>query len=138
MSPKCKQAQRKNDILGMSYGKANGILRKSIMFDMAKALARDVCYRCGENIFKIEDFSIEHKTGWQSSENPKEYFFDLHNIAFSHYLCNVKAASKPTKLNSDEARRISDLNSQIKTQKNRLASRKAWRQRRRESGLSYT
>ncbi len=42
----------------------------------------------------MSEFSIEHKIPWQSAEDPKESFFDLDNIAFSHLKCNIKAASK--------------------------------------------
>ena len=79
----------KSEQLGMSLGKANARLRKKILFDLVKKCNLDFCYRCNEKIEKIEDLSIEHKIHWLHSENPKELFFDLGNIAFSHLKCNV-------------------------------------------------
>jgi hypothetical protein len=43
------------------------------------------------------DFTIEHKEPWMQAENPIVAFFSEANIAFSHWLCNIKAASHPTK-----------------------------------------
>lgn len=34
---------------------------------------------------------IEHKIPWLDSDKPKELFFDLENIGFSHLSCNIKA-----------------------------------------------
>jgi hypothetical protein len=46
-----------------------------------------------------KELSIEHKIPWLDSEDPKDLFFNLNNIAFSHLTCNVKAArqTKETK-----------------------------------------
>ncbi len=79
----------KNKLLGMSHGTAVHQLRKMIMFQMIQELGKDTCYRCGEKIENIDDLSIEHKIAWQSAKNPKETFFDLGNIAFSHLHCNI-------------------------------------------------
>ena len=49
----------------------------------------DKCHRCGEPIETIKQFSIEHTENWLNSENPKELFFDVEKIAFSHLTCNV-------------------------------------------------
>jgi hypothetical protein len=84
---------KKDRLLGIPHGTANGQLRKMLVFDMAKRLGLLDCYRCKEPILKIRDFSIEHKIPWQSSEEPKVAFFDLENIAFSHLSCNSGAGS---------------------------------------------
>jgi hypothetical protein len=84
----------KNDLLGMPHGTASHQLRKKIMFNMAQRLGEDICFRCGKKIENIDYFSVEHKIPWQSAENPKETFFDLTNITFSHLNCNCGAGEK--------------------------------------------
>jgi len=86
--------EKKNRLLGMPYGTATSKLRKIIMFAMAKQLHVDNCYRCGNQIETLEEFSIEHIKSWQGAENPKEAFFDIANISFSHLHCNVAAGLK--------------------------------------------
>ena len=86
--------RRKNELLGMSHGTAVHRLRKSIMFQMAKRLGDDICFRCGEKIEDLNDLSVDHKRSWQSAKDPREAFFDLKNIAFSHLHCNVSAAER--------------------------------------------
>lgn len=83
---------RKKEALGMDPSTAQGVLKKSIMFDLAKRLGLTTCYQCKEEIENVEDFSIEHRTPWLNSPNPKELFFNLDNIAFSHLSCNCAAA----------------------------------------------
>lgn len=79
--------KRKSDFLGMSYGKANQILRKRILFRLVQETGKDVCYRCGTRIDNIEDLSIEHKRDWLHVSS--DLFWDLDNIAFSHiHRCN--------------------------------------------------
>jgi hypothetical protein len=89
--------QKKSEQLGMSFGKASHILRKSIIFNLAKKCGMSNCYQCGEEINDINNFSIEHKEPWLDSENPEELFFDINNIAFSHHSCNISAARRPDK-----------------------------------------
>ncbi len=84
----------KNIALNMPYGTASSILRKSLLFDFSKKLSLDVCFQCNEKILTLREFSIEHKIPWLRAENPKESFFDLNNIAFSHLSCNAKAGRK--------------------------------------------
>ena len=83
-----KSNDKKAAQLGMSIGMATHKLRKAIMFDLVKKAGIDRCYRCGEQILDIDNFSIEHKERWLDSENPQKLFFDLNNIAFSHLGCN--------------------------------------------------
>ena len=80
---------KKSELLGVPFGTASGRLRKLILFDFVQLLSLDSCYKCNETIKFIEDLSIEHIEPWQSSDDPKESFFDLGNIAFSHLSCNV-------------------------------------------------
>lgn len=81
----------------MAHGTASGRLRKMIMFELLHETGNLLCFQCGEKIEKIEELSIEHKIPWLDSENPKELFFDLDNIAFSHLSCNTGAARRPLK-----------------------------------------
>lgn len=81
--------KNKQDQLGMSPGKANNILKKSVLFFLVKKLGLDTCFHCSKKIEDIQEFSLEHKTPWQDSENPTELFFSLDNISFSHLRCNI-------------------------------------------------
>ena len=83
---------KKSFQLGMPHGTATNKLRKLIIFSLIKQLGFDVCYQCGQKIEDISQLSIEHIVPYLDSENPKELFFDLNNIAFSHLSCNVKAS----------------------------------------------
>lgn len=89
--------EKKNKQLGMPHGTASSQLRKSILFYLATMCNLTTCYRCSNIIQNIEEFSIEHKEAWLDSDNPKEKFFDLDNIAFSHLKCNIGSANKPNK-----------------------------------------
>lgn len=86
-SNKKKQVQ-----LGIPHGTATHQLRKLIIFRFIKVLGLDNCFQCGHKIANVDELSIEHKIPWLDSENPKELFFDLDNIAFSHLKCNSGAA----------------------------------------------
>lgn len=86
----------KATLLGMPHGTAAGRLRKMLLFKCVQELGKNICFRCGEVIEDERTLSIEHITSWQLSETPKETFFDLDNIAFSHLKCNVGAAPRPT------------------------------------------
>ena len=78
--------------LGMPNGTAAQKLRKMIMFQLIQKLGLNTCFQCGNKIETIEELSIEHKVAWLDSNNPKELFFDLDNIAFSHLSCNCSNA----------------------------------------------
>ena len=80
----------KSEQLGMSFGKAANRLRKKILFELVQETDRDICFKCGKRIKSIDDLSVEHKQPWLHSNHPKELFFDLSNIAFSHTFCNVR------------------------------------------------
>lgn len=83
---------KKNKQLGMSHGTANGRLRKKLLFSLVQQTNQDICFRCHKRIESVEELSIDHKKAWLDSENPKELFFDLDNIAYSHLSCNAKAS----------------------------------------------
>lgn len=94
-----KNNEIKNKQLGMPYGTANNILRKSILFNLLSKLNENVCFQCGKEIESVDHLSVEHKVPWLHSENPTELFFSLDNIAFSHISCNIAASrygGKPT------------------------------------------
>jgi len=77
---------RATEFLGVNYGTARSRLTRLILFDLAKKDNLDNCYRCGKKIKSIEEFSIEHKKPWFNRD--KDLFWDLDNIAFSHFKCN--------------------------------------------------
>lgn len=82
---------KKTEQLGMPIGTASGKLRKAIIFDLLKQLNKNYCFQCGSEITSENELSIEHKVPYLDSKNPKELFFGLDNIAFSHLTCNVGA-----------------------------------------------
>ena len=81
--------------LGIPHGTATSKLRKMIMFKLLKEANLNWCFQCGNEIESVEDLSIEHKIPWMDSDNPKELFWDLENIAFSHLNCNIRVARRP-------------------------------------------
>ena len=109
--------EAKTKALGMNFGTASGRLRKMILFDLVRRLDLDQCFRCEKTIEIIEDLSIEHKDSWQSASDPKESFFDLDNIAFSHLSCNCGAAFSAKK---------KYYTAEEKSEGYRARSRKAW------------
>ncbi len=80
--------QKKSAQLGMSYGKASGILRKSILFWLIQELGWDTCCKCDKLIETVDELSIEHIEPWLDSDDPIALFFRLNNIGFSHVCCN--------------------------------------------------
>lgn len=86
--------KEKTKQLGMDPSTASNRLKKSLLFEFAKRLDMNWCYQCGAEIENPDDFSVEHKTPWLHSEDPRGLFFDIDNIAFSHKSCNYSAARK--------------------------------------------
>lgn len=82
----------------MGFHKASYQLFKTLFYHLVCEVKGNSCYRCGLPILTVRELSIDHKEAWQASQNPKETFFDLNNIAYSHLVCNVKAGRKPTKI----------------------------------------
>lgn len=123
-------------LLGTSTTVAGYRLRKSILFSMVKRLGEDICYRCGKTIDHIDDLTIDHKADWREADDPKVTFFDLENIAFSHFLCNTQTQADKKKIYPDVATK-----SRVNNAKNvgkRVAANKARRGRLRAAGLPYT
>jgi hypothetical protein len=87
--------EKRSRLLGQPYGTATSKLRKMLLFQSVKMLGADRCYRCENPIVNIDEFSIEHMISWQGAANPREAFFDLSNITYSHLSCNVAASYKP-------------------------------------------
>ncbi len=85
---------KKTEQLGMPFGTASHRLRKTILFSLVKKLKENYCFQCGAEIENEEQLSIEHKVPYLDSEDPKNLFFDLDNIAFSHLNCNIGAAKR--------------------------------------------
>lgn len=81
--------------LGMNPSTAAHRLRMDLLFNFVVA-AGHKCHRCGQPLQR-ETFSVEHKTPWLDSEDPKGTFFDPENIAYSHFACNSGAARKYNK-----------------------------------------
>lgn len=78
--------------LGMPLSRARARLIRIILFDFAKQLSLDICFQCGQKIEKLEEFTIEHKIPWLHKDS--NLFWDITNIAFSHYICN-SAKTRP-------------------------------------------
>ncbi len=93
------EAVRRKDAalaLGMSLGTAINRLRRMVLFDTVRRLGEDSCFRCGEQIKSVLEFSIDHKEPWSGVELKRNaaLFWDLTNIAFSHLRCNALAHQK--------------------------------------------
>tara|TARA_R100000479_G_scaffold107563_1_gene53936 strand:+ start:73 stop:453 length:381 start_codon:yes stop_codon:yes gene_type:complete len=84
--------KEKTKQLGMNPGTASNRLKKNLLFEFAKRLDMHWCYQCAAEIKNSDQFTIEHKTPWLHSEDPRGLFFDIDNIAFSHKSCNYSAA----------------------------------------------
>lgn len=83
----------------MHHATASGRLVKDILFKFIQD-AGHKCYRCGGNLTR-ETFSIEHKESWLDSHDPVGLYFDLDNIAFSHFSCNISAANSGRKVHKN-------------------------------------
>ncbi len=82
---------KKSRQLGENYSSASNKLRRKIMFSLIQECNKNRCHRCGKPMTE-SDFSIDHKKAWQNSANPKDLFWSMKNISFSHLRCNVGAA----------------------------------------------
>lgn len=86
------------ELLGADYGKLNHQLRSKFIFSLVQRTGRDICYRCGQKIESLDEFSIEHKESYvnKDSETAKKLYFDMNNITFSHLSCNCAASTQGT------------------------------------------
>ena len=99
------QKEKRQAQLGMNPSTAQQRLVKDILYKLVVDTGQNSCFKCGGEMSRAT-FSIEHKEAWMDSEEPLRKFFDLNNISFSHLICNIKTARKPTrKYHTDEERR---------------------------------
>ncbi len=80
---------RKSEILGMPFGTACGRLRRIVLFHVLEHHGENTCFRCGQQILKPDELTIEHKEAWQAVG--ASLFCDVDNIAFSHARCNLRS-----------------------------------------------
>ncbi len=83
--------KRNTHVSGIPVGTAAGRLRKMVMFELIRRLGENRCYRCGELIESADELSIDHKKPWLEDHS---LFWDLNNVAFSHFLCNSIASDR--------------------------------------------
>ncbi|BAY64157.1 hypothetical protein NIES22_42520 [Calothrix brevissima NIES-22] len=83
-------ADRNFDKLGTHNSSAQRKLVKLLLFQYVNNAGENICWQCGEEITKYDEFSIEHKKPWSCAEDPKEAYFNLDNVTFSHIACNVQ------------------------------------------------
>jgi len=86
---KDKTTKSREEQLGMSFGKANNILTRKIIFNLIEKSNENICFRCNKKIKTVNEMTIDHKIDWLHSKTPKKLFFDTKNIKFSHKVCNV-------------------------------------------------
>lgn len=91
-SPSRKGAKRLSDRtyqkLGLHKSSAQRKLVRILLFEYVKNSGDNFCWQCGEEITELDKFSIEHKKPWSCAEDPKQAYFDLDNVTFSHLSCN--------------------------------------------------
>jgi len=78
--------------LGMNPSTASARLTKDLLFKFVVE-AGHKCHRCGGELTR-ETFSMDHKKDWLHSDDPVGLYFDLENIAFSHFVCNTEASTR--------------------------------------------
>jgi hypothetical protein len=81
--------------LGMKILSARLKLMRMIIFDYARKDGTLKCFRCGKEILSYEDTTIDHIKDWRNVD--PVLFWDLENISYSHYSCNVKGNRKGKK-----------------------------------------
>lgn len=84
---------RLKDILGETISNATYKLRKILLFEFAKRLDLHHCFRCGEPIDNIDEFTVDHVLSWRLHKS-RELFYDIDNIKFSHFKCNCANYTK--------------------------------------------
>lgn len=94
LKPYQRRTRKIEDLLGEKLSTAKSKLNKLLMFELAKKCNMDTCFRCGEKIEDISDFTIDHKESWMLGDSPVQLFYDMNNIAFSHAKCNYEAGTK--------------------------------------------
>lgn len=98
---------KKHQQLGMPHSTAMGRLKKMLMFDMAKKLGMDRCFRCGNKIESAKEMSLDHSEDW--IDVSLELFWDVNKIVFSHHSCNSSAHRVVNRVHlSKRAKKISE------------------------------
>lgn len=92
---------KKKAQLGIDPGTAAARLIRDLLWDFVMKTGRNTCHRCGYYLTR-ETLSIDHKTPWLDSPDPRGLFFDINNIAYSHLACNVADGRKPHAWTPDE------------------------------------
>lgn len=82
--------QKKSEQLGLPYGTAMARLRKMVLFDLLVRCEENICFHCETPIKTVTELSMEHKEPWLDVDT--DLFWDIDNIAFSHLVCNTRAA----------------------------------------------
>lgn len=91
LKPHQRRTRKIEELLGEKLSTAKSRLNKLIMFELAQKCGMGTCFRCGEVIDNVEDFTIDHKESWLLNDDPAAYFYSMENIAFSHAKCNYEA-----------------------------------------------
>lgn len=112
--------KKKSELLGEVFSSARGRLTRMILFQFVVETNKNICFQCGKKIEKLEDLSIEHKTPWMGAENPRETFYDLNNIAFSHILCNALSAGREIRARGEKNGRAKLTLIQVNEIRNKL------------------
>ena len=82
--------------LGLSISTATKRLGRKLLFRLYQRLGEDVCFRCGEKIERLDDFTLDHKRPWLHVD--PQLFWDVDNVVASHGWCNSGARrSRPKK-----------------------------------------
>ena len=94
LKPYQRRTKKIEELLGEKLSTAKSKLNKLLMFELAKKCNMDICFRCGEMITNIEEFTVDHKESWLLSDDSAKLFYEMSNIAFSHAKCNYEAGTK--------------------------------------------
>ncbi len=81
-------------MLGDKLSTAKSRLNKLLMFELANKCDMETCYRCGVEIERFEEFTINQKESWLLSDESTKMFYGIENIAFSHAKCNCEVGIK--------------------------------------------
>ncbi len=91
-----KSHEEKSRQLGEAITTASHRLSRMVMFNLFRRLGEDICIRCGKQIERFEEFSLDHRKPWLHVS--PELFWNLENIGAAHKKCNSGARrSRPRK-----------------------------------------
>ena len=89
-----KKYNKRKVLLGKDASAARKEIVRVVLFDILKRYGLNNCFRCGGKILDFKQLTIDHKEEWVLHKNPKEAFYDMDNIGFSHFGCNSSAGIK--------------------------------------------